>query len=119
MQVRHAGATRRTVVFFQIEEGKLQVWVYKKGLEQGESMGQGTTSDADWACRGDEKNVHFCKIEKGSYRFGYTRQGLSKGIPLAQARLQMQIGHAGAMRTTFTFSDKRRRVTGLGITEKY
>ena len=65
MQVRHAGATRRTVVFFQIEEGKLQVWVYKKGLEQGESMGQGTTSDADWACRGDEKNVRFCKIEKG------------------------------------------------------
>ena len=28
-------------------------------------MGTGTTSDADWACRGDEKNVHFFQIEKG------------------------------------------------------
>ena len=66
MQVRHAGATRRTFFFFlQIEEGNLQVWVYKKGLEQGESMGQGTTSDADWACQGDEKNVHFVQIVEG------------------------------------------------------
>ena len=59
MQIRHAGATRRTFIVVEIKEGKLQVWVYQKGLEQGDSMGTGTTSDADWACLGDEKTVHF------------------------------------------------------------
>ena len=28
-------------------------------------MGTGTTSDADWACQGDEKNVHFFQIVEG------------------------------------------------------
>ena len=51
--------------FKKKEEGKLQVWVYQKGIEQGDSMGTGTTSDADWACRGDEKNVLFFENRKG------------------------------------------------------
>jgi hypothetical protein len=72
-------------------------------FEQGDSIGTGTTSDADWACHGDEKNVHFFQIEKGELEVGYTRKGLNKGIPLAQARLQMQSGHAGPTRRTFTF----------------
>ncbi len=59
MQIGHAGAARRTFIFFHIEEGELQVWVYQKSFEQGDSIGTGTTSDADWACHGDEKNVHF------------------------------------------------------------
>ena len=73
-------------------------------FEQGDSIGRGTTSDADWACHGDEKNVHFFQIEKGELEVGYTRNGSSKGIPLAQARLQMQIGHARATGRTFSFS---------------
>ena len=63
MQIRHAGAMRNFC--FQIKEGKLQVWVYQKGLEQADSIGTGTASDADWACRGDAKNVHFFQIEEG------------------------------------------------------
>ena len=65
MQIGYAGATKRTLIFFQIEEGEPQVLVYQKSFEQGDSMGTGTTSDADWACRGDEKNVHFLQIEEG------------------------------------------------------
>ena len=65
MQIGHAGATRRTIILFQIEVGELQVWVYKRSFEQGDSMGTGTTSDADWACRGDAKNFHFFQIEEG------------------------------------------------------
>ena len=34
---------------------------------------------------------------------GTSREALSKGIAWAQARLQMQIGHAGATRRTFIF----------------
>ena len=51
--------------FFSNRRGKATSLGIQERLEQGESMGQGTTSDADWACRGDGKNVHFCKIEKG------------------------------------------------------
>ena len=65
MQIEHAGATRRTFIWFQIEEAELQVWVYQKSFEQGDSIGTGTTPDADWACRGDEKNVHFFSDRRG------------------------------------------------------
>ena len=34
-------------------------------FEQRDSMGTGTTSDADWACQGDEKNVHFFYTVEG------------------------------------------------------
>ena len=59
------GRREERSLFFQIEEGGLQVWVYKIFFEQGDSMGTGTTSDADWACRGNAKNVHFFQIEEG------------------------------------------------------
>ena len=39
--------------------------------------------------------------------FDISREALSKKIPLAQARLQMQIGHARATKRTFTFSDNK------------
>ena len=46
---------------------------------------------------------------------GTSREALSNGIPLARARLQMQIGHARATKRTFTFfSDSRGQATGLG-----
>ena len=56
-------------------------------------MGTGTTSDADWACQGYEKNVFsFLFDSKGvATGFGISREALSKRIPWAQARLQMQI----------------------------
>ena len=64
-------------------------------FEQGDSMGTGTISDADWACQGDEKNVHFFSDSRGRVTdLGTSRNALSKGMPLAQAPLQMQIGHA-------------------------
>jgi hypothetical protein len=64
--------------FFQIEVGELHVWVYKKSFEQGDSMGTGTTSDADWACHGDEKNVHFF-IEEGELQVWVYKKGFEQG----------------------------------------
>ena len=66
-------------------------------------MGTGTTSGADWACQGDEKNVHFPDSTWRATGLGTSIEALSKGIPFAQARLQMQIGHARATRKTFSF----------------
>ena len=51
--------------FFEIEMGEPQVWVYQKSFEQEDSIGTGTTSDADWSCRADEKNVHFFSDRRG------------------------------------------------------
>ena len=67
-------------------------------FEQGDSIGTGTTSDADWACQGDAK-IQIVGV--GTTGVGTSRKVWSKGILLAQARLQMQIGHARATRRTF------------------
>ena len=79
MQIGHATATRRTFTFLKIERGELQVWVYKKSFEQGDSMGTGTTSDADWACRGDEKNVHYFQIEEGELQIWVYQKSFEQG----------------------------------------
>ena len=41
-------------------------------------MGTGTTSDADWACQGDDTNVQFFQIVEGSYRLGYIQRGFKQ-----------------------------------------
>ena len=41
-------------------------------------MGTGTTSDADWACQGDETNVHFFQIIEGNYRLGYIQRSFKQ-----------------------------------------
>ena len=76
-------------------------------------MGTGTTSYADWACQGSEKNVQafldnravatglatfFFDNRVVATDFGISRKALSKMFSWAQARLQMQIGHAMATR---------------------
>ena len=78
MQIGQAGATRRTFIF-QIEERERQIWVYQKSFEQGDSIGTGTTSDADWACHGDEKNVHFFQIEEGEPQVWVYQKSLEQG----------------------------------------
>ena len=81
-------------------------------------MGTGTTSDADWACQGDEKNVQIFQIVRGELpALGTSREALSKGIRWAQARLQMQTAHARATRRMF-FSDSKGRGTGLGTSRE-
>ena len=69
--------------------------------EQGDSIGTGTTSDADSACKGDEKTVHFGT--GGATGLRKSKETLSKEISWAQARLQMQIGHARATRKNVHF----------------
>ena len=67
-------------------------------------MGTGTTSDADWACQGDEKKRSLCSDSRGGATgLGRSRETLSKEIPWAQARLQMQIVHARATRKNSHF----------------
>ena len=83
--------------------------VYKKSFEQWDSMGTGTASDADWACQGDEENVHFFQIEVGELQVWVYKKALSNGIPWAQARLQMQIGHARATRKNVQFCQMLER----------
>ena len=66
-----------------------------------DSMGTGTTSDAD--CQGDEKNFFCSDSSGGAIGLGTSREALRKGILWAQARLQMQVGHARATRRTSIF----------------
>ena len=58
-------ACRKNVEFvFPIVEGSRLGYI-QRGFEQRDFIGTGTTSDADWACQGDEKNVHFFQIVEG------------------------------------------------------
>ena len=47
-----------------------------------------------------------------------SREAWRKGVPWAQARLQVQIGHARATRRTITFADSRGGATGLGTSRE-
>ena len=56
----------RIMILIQFHSHSLRWLVYiQRVFEQGDSMGTGTTSDADWACQGDEKNVLFFSIREG------------------------------------------------------
>ena len=57
-----------------------------RGFEEGDSIGAGTTSDADWACQGEAKNVQFCVDSSGRVSgLGTSRKVLSEWVSLAQA----------------------------------
>ena len=63
--------------------------------------------------------VSFVHNEGGATTLGTSREAWTKGIPWAQARLQMQIGHARATRrTSFLFFNKRGGATGLGTSRE-
>ena len=82
-------------------------------------MGTGTTSDADWACQGDGKNVHFFSDSRGGATGLCTsKEAWRKEVPWAQARLHVQIGHARATRKTITFADSRGGATGLATSRE-
>ena len=59
-------------------------------------MGTGTTSDADYDAKATRRTSYFLDNRRVATGFGISREALSKRIPWAQARLQMQIGHARA-----------------------
>ena len=65
--------------FSDRRERELQVWVYQKSFEQGDCMGTDTTSDADWECRGDGKNVHFFQIEEGELQVRVYQKSFEQG----------------------------------------
>ena len=65
--------------FFQIEERERQIWVYQKSFEEGDSIGTRTTSDADWACHDDEKNVHCFQIEEGDLQVWVYKKSFEQG----------------------------------------
>ena len=97
------------------------------GFWQGDPSATGTTSSTEWACQGDDRNVGFTQIVQGEVTafslffavvlpcsvdrvfaavarniqvFQYIQKALGKGIPVAQPRLQTQIGHAKETRGT-------------------
>ena len=77
---------------------------------RGRVMGLGTSREAL------SKGIPLAQARL-QMQIGHAR-ATSKGIPLAQARLQMQIGHARQTRRTFTFLDRRGVGTDLGVSEK-
>ena len=111
---------RANVHVFYIVDGNYNLEYIQRSFKQRASIGTGTVSGADWACQGDEKNVHFFSDSRRvATGLGRSRETLSKEIPWAQARLQMQIGHARATRRTFIFfSDSRGGATGLGTSRE-
>ena len=42
-------------------------------------MGTGTTSDADWGCHGDAKNVHIFQIEEGEVQVWVYQKSFEQG----------------------------------------
>ena len=65
MQIGHARATRRTFIFSDSKGVSYRLGYIQRGLERRDSIGTGTTSDADWACHGDEKDVYFFSDSRG------------------------------------------------------
>ena len=57
-------------------------------------MGTGTMSDADYDAKATRRFV-VLDSRRLATDFRISREALRKKIPWAQARLQMQIGHAG------------------------
>ena len=46
-------------------KNQCQNWYRKRSRKSSKIMFPGTTSDADWACQGEEKNVLFFQIVEG------------------------------------------------------
>ena len=63
-------------------------------------MRTGTITDADWTTT---RTFSFSDRRRIATVLGTYRKALSKEIPWAQARLQMQIGHARATRKNVHF----------------
>ena len=55
MQIGHARATSERSFVFHIIDGNYKLGYIQRSFKQGASMGTGTTSDADWACQGNER----------------------------------------------------------------
>ena len=78
-------------------------------------MGTGTTSDADWACQGDDTNVQFFQIVEGSYRLGYIQRGFKQRDSMGTGTTSdADWACQGDDKNVHFFQDSRGVATGLG-----
>ena len=78
-------------------------------------MGTGTTSDADWACRGNAKNVHFFQIEEGELQVWVYQKSFEQGDSMGTGTTSDADWSCRGDAKHFFLSDRRGGPTGLGI----
>ena len=114
--------------------------IHPEGFGQGYSSGTAATSNTDWACQGDERNVGCIQIVetepstfffafrgkslvlnchdgccdcKKTWYFNAFREALGKGDPVPQGRIERQSGVPRRRGPRRLYSDNRQGATGF------